>query len=103
MDCKELKKFYEKVTESPHFMVYLTLQSKLRQVCESFDNVFIDITSDDKTFDNLMKFNKQALDVLEDMEKMWGKIDATKRAELRESQREAGEASLENMLKKFRE
>jgi hypothetical protein len=103
MDCKELKVFYEKVTESPHFMVYLTLQNKLRQVCESFDGVFIDITSDDKTFDNLMKFNKQALDVLEDMEKIWSKIDSSKQAELRASQREAGEASLESMLKKFRE
>jgi hypothetical protein len=103
MDTKDLKAFYEKVKEIPYFLGYLTMQDKFIEMCNDIRAKKVDITKDDKSFDNIMKFNEKAPKMLEDMEKMWGKIDSSKQVELRASQREAGEASLESMYKKFRE
>jgi hypothetical protein len=94
MSCEELRAFYNQITESPDFLVYITLQEKIQETCNSFSTVKIDISSEDVTFKNLLAFSKQAISTLKDMREIWNALDAESKAKLKEQQKAAGEGSL---------
>ncbi len=102
MDCKELQEFYDTVTEDPSFMAYATMQAKFIELCQNINDTKITIDSEDKIFNNYVKFVTITPKMIEEMKIMWGNIDAGKKAELREEQRKAGAGTLEDMLKKIR-
>lgn len=95
----QLKDFYERVTESPHFRVHQTLTKKLNQVCDAFDEASIDIEEDSEVFDNLMKFMDKVGKTLQTLEAVMDKLDPEKAREAKEAQKNANTSSLEAFVK----
>lgn len=98
---KELRAFYDKVMENPHFMVYVTIQNQLTKVCNQFNNLTVDVTGEDNdTYKNYLSFVKTSTDLLDSLDKIISKLDPERAAQLKEEQTRAGEFSLESMIKK---
>lgn len=97
----QLRAFFEVIKSKPHFKVYITLQSKLNQICDQFDKLPISLDEDSDIFKNFMVFSKQARDLLVDMEELWKHLDPTSASEAKKKQESAVEGSLEDMISKM--
>lgn len=98
---QELQDFYDSVTESSYYRPYVVLTKKINEVCDSFENAFIDITGEDATFKNFTEFGKVLTKWLEEAEKMRAKLNPQEaaKAKAEEKATRVNPLSLERFVK----
>lgn len=95
----QLKDFYDRAVNSPHFRVYQTLSKKLNEACDAFDNETVDVSEDSEVFDNLMKFSDKIGKTLQTLEVIMDKLDPIRAKEVKDEQNAANTSSLEAYVK----
>lgn len=96
---KELREFFDRVMDKPHFRAYVTLSNKFYDLCDAFDRATMDISGDTDEFKNFMTFSKQLFGMIEDMERMMIKIDPERAEAVKEEQSASTKAALENFVR----
>lgn len=94
----------EEIFNSPYIETYTTIKGKIDEINAAFKNVRIDVTSeDDKSFDNFLKYTKQAADMYLVLDDLLSKMSADHKALLKSQRTTAKDGTLESLMRKHKD